>query len=50
MSVRRISKNIAALTTAELISKALQFVLFVYAARLLGKADFGKFSFLSFMH
>ena len=45
MSVRRISKNIAALTTAELISKALQFVLFVYAARLLGKADFGKFSF-----
>jgi len=45
MSVRRISKNIAALTTAELISKALQLVLFVYAARLLGKADFGKFSF-----
>ena len=45
MSVRRISKNIAALTTAELISKVLQLVLFVYAARILSKADFGKFSF-----
>ena len=45
MSVRRISKNIIALTTAEIISKILQFILFIYAARLLGKADFGKFSF-----
>jgi len=44
-TARRISKNMFALTTAELISKILQFVLFVYAARFLGKIDFGKFSF-----
>ncbi len=45
MSVRRISKNILALASAELASKIIQFILLVYAARLLGKADFGKFSF-----
>ena len=45
MSIRRISKNIVALTIAELISKSLQFILFIYAARILSKADFGKFSF-----
>jgi O-antigen/teichoic acid export membrane protein len=45
MGVRRISKNIVALAAAEIVSKALQFVLLVYAARMLGSISFGKFSF-----
>ena len=44
-AVKRISKNIAALSVAEVISKGLQFVVMVFAARILGKEDFGKFSF-----
>ncbi len=44
-TLRRIYKNMLFLSGAEIISKVLQFVLIVYAARLLDKASFGKFSF-----
>jgi len=44
-AVKRISKNIFFLSSAELVSKTLQFILMVYAARLLDQAAFGKFSF-----
>lgn len=44
-AIRSISKNIIYLTSGELLSKILQFVLMVYAARLLDQASFGKFSF-----
>ncbi len=44
-TVRRISKNIAALSFAEVFSKILQFVIMIYAARLLDKESFGIFSF-----
>ncbi len=44
-TARRISRNIAALGLAELVSKGLQFVIMVYAARLLDKDSFGVFSF-----
>ena len=44
-TVRKIYKNIVFLSSAEFISKILQFVLMVSAARLLDKASFGKFSF-----
>lgn len=44
-TARRIYRNIVFLSSAELLSKILQFVLMVYAARLLDKASFGKFSF-----
>lgn len=44
-TVKRIYKNMFFLSTAEIISKILQFVLMVYAARFLDKSSFGKFSF-----
>src|SRR3989338_11306241 len=44
-AVRNISRNMMFLTAGELVSKILQFVLMVYAARLLDQASFGKFSF-----
>src|SRR3989338_5757866 len=44
-TVRAIYKNMLFLSTGEIISKALQFVLMVYAARLLDQTSFGKFSF-----
>ena len=44
-AVRNISKNLLFLASGELVSKILQFVLMVYAARLLDQASFGKFSF-----
>ncbi len=44
-TIRNISKNLLFLSSGELVSKILQFVLFVYAARLLDQASFGKFSF-----
>lgn len=44
-TVKRIYKNIVLLSSAELISKILQFVLIVYATRFLDKSSFGKFSF-----
>lgn len=44
-TARRIFKNMFFLGAAEIISKILQFVLMIYAARLLGKSSFGKFSF-----
>lgn len=42
---RRITANFASLLTAEIISRLLQFVIFVYLARSLGKDNFGIFSF-----
>src|SRR3989338_10908944 len=46
MSVaRNISRNMAALSFAEIVSKGLQFLIMVYAARLLDKDSFGIFSF-----
>lgn len=44
-TVRVIYKNMLFLSAAEVISKILQFVLMIYAARLLDKSSFGKFSF-----
>lgn len=44
-TIRRIYRNMLFLSGAEIISKILQFILMVYAARLLDKASFGKFSF-----
>ena len=42
---RNISRNMAALSFAEIVSKGLQFLIMVYAARLLDKDSFGIFSF-----
>lgn len=44
-TIKRIYRNMLYLSSAEIISKILQFILMVYAARLLDKASFGKFSF-----
>lgn len=43
-TVKRTYKNMVYLSIAELVSKSLQFVLMVYAARLLDQQSFGKFS------
>lgn len=44
-TARRIYKNTLYLGAAETVSKVLQFVVMMYAARLLSKSHFGKFSF-----
>ena len=44
-TARRITTNFVSLVTAEIISRLLQFVIFVYLARSLGKEEFGVFSF-----
>jgi len=44
-TARRITVNFLSLTSAEIISKSLQLIIFVYLARALGKDDFGIFSF-----
>ena len=44
-TARRIYKNTLYLGAAEIVSRVLQFVVMLYAARLLGIEDFGKFSF-----
>ncbi len=44
-TVRSIYRNLLFLSSGEIISKILQFVLMVYAARILDQASFGKFSF-----
>ena len=44
-TARRITSNFLSLATSEIISKILQLVIFVYLARVLGKEDFGIFSF-----
>lgn len=44
-TARRIYKNTLYLGTAETVSRVLQFVVMLYAARLLSKEHFGKFSF-----
>ncbi|MBI2653350.1 flippase [Candidatus Woesearchaeota archaeon] len=44
-TAKRIFKNTVYLSIAEVVSRVLQFIVMLYAARLLGKTDFGKFSF-----
>ena len=44
-TARRIYKNTLYLGAAEIVSKVLQFVVMLYAARLLSVENFGKFSF-----
>ena len=44
-TARRIYKNTAYLGIAEVVSRVLQFVVMLYAARLLSQENFGKFSF-----
>ena len=44
-AVKSIYRNLLFLSSGEIISKILQFVLMVYAARILDQASFGKFSF-----
>lgn len=44
-SVRRIAANTIALSIAEIIVKVAQFIIFVYVARQLGNAIFGRFNF-----
>ena len=44
-TVKSIYRNLLFLSGGEIISKILQFILMVYAARLLDQASFGKFSF-----
>ncbi|MEK6828231.1 MAG: oligosaccharide flippase family protein, partial [Nanoarchaeota archaeon] len=44
-TARTIYKNTLYLGTAEIVSRLLQFVVMLYAARLLSKEHFGKFNF-----
>ena len=44
-TARRITANFASLLASQAISRLLQLVIFVYLARVLGKDDFGVFSF-----
>ena len=44
-TARRITTNFISLTTSEVISKVLQLAVFIYLARVLGKENFGIFSF-----
>jgi O-antigen/teichoic acid export membrane protein len=45
VSVRRIAANTISLSIAEIIVKIAQFIIFVYVARQLGNAIFGRFNF-----
>lgn len=45
VSVRRIAANTISLSIAEVIVKVAQFIIFVYVARQLGNAIFGRFNF-----
>lgn len=46
MSVaKRIAKNVTVLTLADILQKILSFILVIYIARILGDANFGKYSF-----
>ena len=44
-TARRIYKNTLYLGIAELVSRIMQFIVMLYAAKLLSQEDFGKFSF-----
>ena len=44
-TARRILTNFLSLTTAEMISKLIQLIIFIYIARSFGKSEFGKFGF-----
>lgn len=44
-TARRITANFASLLTSQIISRVLQLIIFAYLARMLGKEDFGIFSF-----
>tara|TARA_Y100000031_G_scaffold78124_1_gene86093 strand:+ start:10902 stop:12332 length:1431 start_codon:yes stop_codon:yes gene_type:complete len=44
-TARRITANFISLITAQVISRVIQLIIFIYLARELGKSDFGIFSF-----
>ena len=44
-TARRITANFFSLVSSQIISRAIQLVIFVYLARVLGKTEFGIFSF-----
>ena len=44
-TARRITANFLSLISSQVISKVIQLIIFVYLARILGKSDFGIFSF-----
>lgn len=44
-TARRITANFLSLISSQIISRIIQLVIFVYLARILGKGDFGIFSF-----
>jgi O-antigen/teichoic acid export membrane protein len=44
-TARRITANFLSLISSQIISRILQLIIFVYLARVLGKSDFGIFSF-----
>ncbi len=44
-TARRITTNFLSLSIAELVSKLIQLVIFVYIARIFGKSEFGEFGF-----
>src|SRR3989338_8246770 len=44
-SVKRIAINTVSLSIAEIVAKVAQFIIFVYVARQLGNAIFGRFNF-----
>jgi O-antigen/teichoic acid export membrane protein len=44
-TARRITANFLSLVSSQVISRVIQLVIFVYLARILGKSDFGIFSF-----
>ena len=44
-TARRITSNFLSLAIAEVVSKAIQLIIFIYIARVFGKSEFGKFGF-----
>ena len=44
-TARRITSNFLSLAAAEIISKTMQLIIFIYLARVYGKSEFGVFGF-----
>lgn len=44
-TARRITRNFLSLAMSEIVAKILQLVIFIYIARIFGKAQFGEFGF-----